>query len=342
MDLTRRQLLRGAAVMGRSAARFGHVPAVRDELLGRRTGAAAWLPAMADPDHVLTYLREAFGHFDTADWLFGPQLLLPTVDAHLALVQQLLSAATGPVRADLLTVGTRYAEFASWVNQDGGNMPAAGRWADLALESAHEAKDSAMVSYVLMRKSSRAAVEGDTGRTIGLAQVAQQQASHVPARIRAVAAQQEAHGHALAGDEASCHRKLDEAMELAAKELTVEGPGRYCIPEFLEIQRATCRPFVLWKFGASLDGRLAAADGSSQWITSEESRTDAHRLRAESDAVMVGSGTQRIDNPHLAVRHVEADRQRLPNRCGYPGSHSCRCTRGRRCGADPDRRRRGC
>jgi diaminohydroxyphosphoribosylaminopyrimidine deaminase/5-amino-6-(5-phosphoribosylamino)uracil reductase len=73
----------------------------------------------------------------------------------------------------------------------------------------------------------------------------------------------------------------------------------------------TDRPFVLWKFGASLDGRIAAADGSSQWITSEESRTDAHRLRAESDAVMVGSGTQRIDNPHLAVRHVVAERQPL-------------------------------
>jgi len=71
------------------------------------------------------------------------------------------------------------------------------------------------------------------------------------------------------------------------------------------------RPFVVWKFGASLDGRLAAADGSSQWITSEEARTDAHRLRAESDAVMVGSGTQRIDNPHLAVRHVKAARQPL-------------------------------
>jgi diaminohydroxyphosphoribosylaminopyrimidine deaminase/5-amino-6-(5-phosphoribosylamino)uracil reductase len=69
------------------------------------------------------------------------------------------------------------------------------------------------------------------------------------------------------------------------------------------------RPFVIWKFGASLDGRIAAVDGSSQWITSEESRTDAHRLRAECDAVMVGSGTQRIDNPHLAVRHVEAARQ---------------------------------
>jgi diaminohydroxyphosphoribosylaminopyrimidine deaminase/5-amino-6-(5-phosphoribosylamino)uracil reductase len=69
------------------------------------------------------------------------------------------------------------------------------------------------------------------------------------------------------------------------------------------------RPFVTWKYGASLDGRIAAADGSSRWITSAESREDAHRLRAECDAVIVGSGTQRIDDPHLAVRHVEATRQ---------------------------------
>jgi diaminohydroxyphosphoribosylaminopyrimidine deaminase / 5-amino-6-(5-phosphoribosylamino)uracil reductase len=69
------------------------------------------------------------------------------------------------------------------------------------------------------------------------------------------------------------------------------------------------RPLVTWKYGASLDGRVAAADGSSRWVTSAESREDAHRLRAESDAVMVGSGTQRIDDPHLAVRHLEVSSQ---------------------------------
>ncbi|MBT2386120.1 bifunctional diaminohydroxyphosphoribosylaminopyrimidine deaminase/5-amino-6-(5-phosphoribosylamino)uracil reductase RibD [Streptomyces sp. ISL-11] len=65
------------------------------------------------------------------------------------------------------------------------------------------------------------------------------------------------------------------------------------------------RPFVLWKYAATLDGRSAAADGTSRWITSAASRADVHRLRAEADAVVVGSGTLRADDPHLAVRGID-------------------------------------
>ncbi|MEV4330005.1 bifunctional diaminohydroxyphosphoribosylaminopyrimidine deaminase/5-amino-6-(5-phosphoribosylamino)uracil reductase RibD [Streptomyces sp. NPDC049597] len=71
------------------------------------------------------------------------------------------------------------------------------------------------------------------------------------------------------------------------------------------------RPHVTWKYAATLDGRIAAADGSSRWISSPESRADVHRLRAESDAVVVGSGTMRADDPHLAVRGVEGATQPL-------------------------------
>ncbi len=62
------------------------------------------------------------------------------------------------------------------------------------------------------------------------------------------------------------------------------------------------RPFVLWKYAATLDGRIAAADGTSRWITGAEARADVHRLRAEADAVVVGSGTLRADDPQLAAR----------------------------------------
>ncbi|MFI8387172.1 bifunctional diaminohydroxyphosphoribosylaminopyrimidine deaminase/5-amino-6-(5-phosphoribosylamino)uracil reductase RibD [Streptomyces sp. NPDC085540] len=71
------------------------------------------------------------------------------------------------------------------------------------------------------------------------------------------------------------------------------------------------RPHVTWKYAATLDGRSAAADGSSRWISSAESRADVHRLRAEADAVLVGGGTLRADDPHLAVRGVEGAVQPL-------------------------------
>ena len=69
--------------------------------------------------------------------------------------------------------------------------------------------------------------------------------------------------------------------------------------------RRTGRPYVVLKLAATLDGRTAAPDGPSQWITGPDARTDAHRLRAESDAVVVGAGTVRADDPTLTVRHVE-------------------------------------
>ncbi|MFF1925026.1 bifunctional diaminohydroxyphosphoribosylaminopyrimidine deaminase/5-amino-6-(5-phosphoribosylamino)uracil reductase RibD [Streptomyces sp. NPDC058221] len=71
------------------------------------------------------------------------------------------------------------------------------------------------------------------------------------------------------------------------------------------------RPHVTWKYAATLDGRIAAADATSRWITSAESRADVHRLRAEADAVVVGSGTARTDDPQLGVRGLDGAVQPL-------------------------------
>jgi diaminohydroxyphosphoribosylaminopyrimidine deaminase / 5-amino-6-(5-phosphoribosylamino)uracil reductase len=68
------------------------------------------------------------------------------------------------------------------------------------------------------------------------------------------------------------------------------------------------RPRITLKAAASLDGKVAAPDGTSQWITGPSARADAHRLRAEADAVCVGAGTALADDPRLTVR--------LPGRSG--------------------------
>lgn len=68
--------------------------------------------------------------------------------------------------------------------------------------------------------------------------------------------------------------------------------------------RTTGRPYVVLKLASSLDGRTAAPDRTSRWITGDLARADAHLLRAESDAVLVGAGTVRDDDPSLTVRHV--------------------------------------
>jgi diaminohydroxyphosphoribosylaminopyrimidine deaminase/5-amino-6-(5-phosphoribosylamino)uracil reductase len=61
-------------------------------------------------------------------------------------------------------------------------------------------------------------------------------------------------------------------------------------------------PFVTLKMAASLDGKVAARDGTSRWITGEEARRDVHRLRAASGAILVGAGTVVADDPSLTVR----------------------------------------
>ena len=69
--------------------------------------------------------------------------------------------------------------------------------------------------------------------------------------------------------------------------------------------RATGRPFVVLKMASTIDGRIAATDGSSKWITGETARKRVHQLRAESDAIVVGAGTVRADDPSLTVRDTD-------------------------------------
>ena len=77
-----------------------------------------------------------------------------------------------------------------------------------------------------------------------------------------------------------------------------------------------CRPWVVLKMAMSLDGKIATHTGDSRWISSEESREQVHDLRAQLDAILIGSGTALRDTPHLTARPTDvfADRLRQPRR----------------------------
>jgi diaminohydroxyphosphoribosylaminopyrimidine deaminase / 5-amino-6-(5-phosphoribosylamino)uracil reductase len=103
-----------------------------------------------------------------------------------------------------------------------------------------------------------------------------------------------------------------EAAGIEVESGLLEDEGRELIAGFSR-HVLTGLPFVTLKMAASLDGKTAARDGSSRWITGEEARRDVHRLRACSDAVVVGSGTALADDPSLTVR-LEGYRGRQPVR----------------------------
>jgi len=84
-------------------------------------------------------------------------------------------------------------------------------------------------------------------------------------------------------------------------------------------QRETGRPYVIAKFAATLDGRIAAAGGDSQWITGEAARERAHEQRAWVDAILVGSGTAVADDPSLTARPGGRTAERQPLRVVLDG-----------------------
>jgi len=113
--------------------------------------------------------------------------------------------------------------------------------------------------------------------------------------VRVVFAQADTNPVATGGAEALRAAGIDVEGGVLAEEARTVNP-------FWTFAVENARPFVTWKFAATLDGRGAAADGTSRWITSPESRADVHRLRAECDAVLVGTGTVLADDPRLTVR----------------------------------------
>lgn len=121
---------------------------------------------------------------------------------------------------------------------------------------------------------------------------------------RVVIAVRDPHRVAAGGADVLAAAGVETETGAVAEEVTAQlGPWLAAI--------GRSRPFVTWKYAATVDGRTAAADGSSRWITGPQARREVHRLRSVSDGVVVGVGTVLSDDPQLTVRDWPAIRQPL-------------------------------
>ncbi|MFF0382893.1 hypothetical protein [Streptomyces sp. NPDC004286] len=190
------------------------------------------------------HLREMWHSLVRADNIFGPGHALASVHQQLDILESLLEHAKGTQRVEVLRLAARYAESAAWLHEDMANMPQAITWTGQAMEWSVESGEETMTTWTLFRRSQQATTMKKAAQAVGLARAVQRDAAAHPAPVRAAALQQEAHGHALGGDEVASQRCLDEAHAFAASPETKgdarSGHGDFCTASYIEIQRATC------------------------------------------------------------------------------------------------------
>lgn len=193
-------------------------------LVGRRAvlaaGAGVLIDLGLDPGGQASYaadplLRAFLAQFDQLRKLgqsTAPQALLPLLDTRTRTVASLAADTSSATRAPALLLASRFAEFTGWMAQEAGDSGAALDWTGEAAELALAGGDPYLASYALVRRALVTLYARDAAGTVALARRAQ--SDEVPPRIRGLAAQREAQGHALVGDEGDCLRSLDRARKL--------------------------------------------------------------------------------------------------------------------------------
>ena len=161
-------------------------------------------------------LAEVLASQRRADDCVGSAIMLRPALAQLAAVENLVQQASAPIRPAVLNVAQEGAQFSGWLCRNTADWDGARACLAQALEWATELGDRTMISTILAEKSEMASLAGQAGTAIGLAQAAQRD-TRAATEQRALAAEYEARGHALAGDAAAADRKLGEAQDLAAE-----------------------------------------------------------------------------------------------------------------------------
>jgi transcriptional regulator with XRE-family HTH domain len=240
-----------------------------------------------DPDMLrrLRVIRRLLNESD--NWL-GPGSLLPVVRQMYQVVEQARRTATGDLRRQLLYLAALYAEFRGWLRQEVGDLTGANAWTERALQQAQAADDANLSAYAQVRLGQLAEVERDDDRVIGLARAAQRGAG-LSAQTRALVFQQEARGHAIAGNETACLTRLDQArtaiIGIRPRWTDEYEVGFFFDEPHLDVQQAAC----LFELGrtaeaiAAYEANLGAAICRWEQGVNLAKLARAHVVNAEPD-----------------------------------------------------------
>ncbi|WP_307865533.1 helix-turn-helix domain-containing protein [Streptomyces montanisoli] len=178
----------------------------------RKGGQGPVSPATAGG--MLAASRSLFTHYRRLGQSVEPGFLLPGLIAQTHTLRELSVHADSSTRRSLLGLGSRYAEYVGWLMQESGDDQAAMWWTQRAVDLADAGGDRALAGYALVRRALVTLYQEDAALTVALARRAQDSA--LSPRIRGLAAQREAQGHALAGRYDACFRALERARPLLA------------------------------------------------------------------------------------------------------------------------------
>jgi len=176
-------------------------------------GLGAARSPRAQQEAVLTTFADVFTQIRALGQQASPRVVLPTLITSTHTLQQVAATVTGQGRSDGYLLASRYAEYTGWMAQEAGQDSAALWWTDKAVALAAAGGDRELAVYALIRRALVSLYAGDTLQTITLARRAQDDRA-AGRRVRGLAAQREAQGHALAGADSDCRRALDRATGL--------------------------------------------------------------------------------------------------------------------------------
>lgn len=188
--------------------------------------------------------------------MFGRQHIHQVVCGESAVIRQYRRGASDAIKAALLAVEARWAEFGSWTADCLGRQQEAVYWLDRSATLAHRAGDPLLAAYVGMRRAQQAAERGDAQAAIALADRAGR-TRELSERDRALCALREAHGHALSGEGRDCATAIDRAYQLVSRaEDRSDGDdpgtiGRHCVPAYVQAHEGYCS-FCLGKPGTAV------------------------------------------------------------------------------------------